>query len=305
MSSDSITRGFITIATGDIYYYKLAANLLKSYRYTTKKVMPFAIICEEENQYTDLFDVVVITKDASKSFMDKLLLLKLCPFDENVFLDSDILAYNDLNNYWDFFKDATDFSAVGKNVGLHEEGAWYNIEDIEPYGSKLQYKVQVHMGLCFIRKTIKLKKLYNDCLNIINDYDKLHFHTCPYSKDETTFGVAMPLNDMKATYEIPESMGFLPCLTSVSASIIQHKLSYSTLWGTSVKDNGWVLHFGTIQTRQPLYRFEVECLDNILRNKQNNLLFAIRYKLGTRWISLKIGWKFRCFGNRLKNHFSK
>lgn len=116
MSSDSITRGFITIATGDIYYYKLAANLLKSYRYTTKKVMPFAIICEEENQYTDLFDVVVITKDASKSFMDKLLLLKLCPFDENVFLDSDILAYHDLNNYWDFLRTLQISQQSGKTL---------------------------------------------------------------------------------------------------------------------------------------------------------------------------------------------
>ena len=298
-----INRGFITIATGDIHYYRIAANLLKSYRYWTKNPFPFAIICDEENEYTNLFDKVILKKDVTKSFMDKFLLLKLCPFEETIFLDADILAYDDLNNYWDFFKNATDFSAIGNNYELHEDGAWYSIEDIGPYGKELLYKVQVHMGVCFIRKSQALEKLYNDCIDILNNYDSLYFHTCPNSKDETTLAIAMPMNNMRATFEIPESMGFLPCLKSVSARIVDGDLSYQTLWGTSVDKTGWVLHYGTIQTKQPLYRFEAECLDKMVKNRQNSLLFKIRYRFGTRRVSLKLSWIFTSNWNRLKKHF--
>ena len=42
-----MTRGFITISTGDLQYYKIAANLLKSYRIFTKNPMPFCVIAEE------------------------------------------------------------------------------------------------------------------------------------------------------------------------------------------------------------------------------------------------------------------
>ncbi|MCH5304735.1 MAG: hypothetical protein J1E41_07720, partial [Ruminococcus sp.] len=290
LTDGQTNRGFITVATGNIYYYELAANLLKSYKYTTKKQMPFAIICDEENEYTELFDVVIVTKEVFRSYLDKLLLLKLCPFDENIFIDSDILAYNDLNNYWEFFQDATDFSSIGENFELHDDGAWYNVEDIGEFGNKITYKVRVHMGVCFIRKSPHLDKLYNDCIDILNNYDKLYFHTCPNNKDEATLGVAMPMNNMKATLETPESMGFLRCLTSVSANIIKKRLSYTTQWGTSVKDNGWVLHFGSKYTHQPLYKFEVECLNKLLLNKQNSLVFIIRYKLGTRKLSLKLSW---------------
>ena len=72
-----MTRGFITIATGKKQYYEIAVNLLRSYRYFAKEKYPFAIIAEEENECTALFDDVILTNEAMHSFMDKLLLMKL------------------------------------------------------------------------------------------------------------------------------------------------------------------------------------------------------------------------------------
>lgn len=74
-----MTRGFITIATGNLYYSKLAENLLLSYRYHSKNPMPFAVLVSEENQYTKLFDDVIVVENPYKTFMDKFYLFSLCP----------------------------------------------------------------------------------------------------------------------------------------------------------------------------------------------------------------------------------
>lgn len=195
--------------------------------------------------------------------------------------------------------------AIRTNVGLYEEGAWYDAEDMWEYGQIIKYKVQIHMGVCFIRKSEKLNKLYDDCMDILKNYDKLHFKCHSESKDETTLALAMPMNDMRATQETPKSMGFLPCLTYVSPNILNHKLSFNTEWGTSIKDDGMVLHFATRNTKGPLYRFEVECLNKMLEHKDKGILFKIRYVVGTRKISIKLPYFLRNNMKRLRKTIGK
>ena len=65
-------RGFITLAVGEQKYYELARNLLKSYKFHTKDPMPFAIVCDRENEITRLFDIAVILENSSYSYMDKM-----------------------------------------------------------------------------------------------------------------------------------------------------------------------------------------------------------------------------------------
>ena len=55
-----MTRGFITIATGSDLYFRLAKNLLLSYRLFCDAPMPFAILCDRENEYTALFDQAIL-----------------------------------------------------------------------------------------------------------------------------------------------------------------------------------------------------------------------------------------------------
>ena len=57
-------KGFVTIATGQERYYKLARNLLHSYRLFAKDPFPFAIISDRENEYTSEFDKVIVISDA-------------------------------------------------------------------------------------------------------------------------------------------------------------------------------------------------------------------------------------------------
>ena len=273
-------RGFITIATGRKQYYKIAANLLQSYRLFSAEPLPFAIIAEEENQYTSLFDDVIITSESTHSFMDKFLLMKLCPYDETIFFDADCLAYGDLNDYWAFFENATDFSCVGINVPRDQkEGAWYNVEDIGEYGNRISYKVRVHAGVCFIRRSESLKQLYTDCMELYRCYDELHFHTCPGSKDECILGVAMPMNGMKAVRENRNMLIGYPFATYLEADILHDILKYQTPWHDMV-DKGLLLHWGTANTKTPLYKYNVACLHYMIARgtKKPNIVQNLWYE---------------------------
>ncbi len=72
-------RGFVTIATGREEYYRLAHNLLLSYKYHTESPLPFALLCDRENEYTSDFDQVVIIEKPYHSYHDKVYLLDLAP----------------------------------------------------------------------------------------------------------------------------------------------------------------------------------------------------------------------------------
>ena len=67
MSIRRMTKGFVTLAVGDEKYYRLAANLLLSYRYHSNNPQPFAIIADRENSYTALFDKGVMMSNPYRS----------------------------------------------------------------------------------------------------------------------------------------------------------------------------------------------------------------------------------------------
>ncbi|MCR5652726.1 MAG: hypothetical protein K6F88_02900 [Ruminococcus sp.] len=286
-------KGYITIATGDIHYYEIAANLLLSYRFFCKNPLPFAIIAEEENEYTQLFDDVIITDEAMRSFNDKFLLLKLCPYQETIFFDADCLAYGDLNVYWELFADATDVSAFGINVGLEDDnGAWYNCDGIGKYADLIEYKSRVHAGVVFIRQSESLKKLYSDCMDLFLNYSSLYFLSWSGSVDECILGVAMPMNGMKTIREDPYIFTSFPGLVNLKADIYNNCLQYKALWHDYVK-NGLLLHWGTIQTKKPLYKYNVECLKYMISNKKSVKGFLF-YDLKLKLILLRISYLPTC-----------
>lgn len=296
-----MTRGFITIATGKEHYYRIANNLLKSYRYFADTPLPFAIICEEENEYTKDFDDVIITNESEHSFMDKFLLLKLCPYDENIFIDADSLCYGDINVFWDVFKNATDFSAFGKDHDLTDNnGAWYNIGGIGKYGEGVTYKSRIHAGVMFIRRSGTLEKLYSDCRNIIRDYDSFSLDAWSNSKDEMTFGIAMPMNAMKSVQEPGRIFGAYPCLKMLSSDMLCGKLCYSTDWN-GYTETGLLLHYGTFHTYEPMYRFDVECLDLVISAAQFTKKEKLLYEKRLRYYELKIPYEISRFFRRVIN----
>ena len=60
-----MTRGFVTLAVGKESYYKLANNLLYSYRNTNTAQLPWTIVCDRENKWTADFDSVILLDQPS------------------------------------------------------------------------------------------------------------------------------------------------------------------------------------------------------------------------------------------------
>lgn len=155
-------KGFVTLATGDIHYYRNASNLVKSYRYCGGRY-PFVILCDRENEYTACFEKAVLLNGTTGNYLDKLRILVDSPFDENFFIESDCLVYQNIDWFWDCFKDATDFSSFGWNDG--DLAIWLDADDIDK-----TYHIRTAPMFCpgylYIRKGETCRKLYRDAVDV-------------------------------------------------------------------------------------------------------------------------------------------
>ncbi len=297
-------RGFVTVATGSKHYYEIAANLLLSYRYHSKDPLPFAIIADQENEYTALFDKVIVLKDPLRSYLNKFFMMSECPYAETIFLDSDCLAYGDLNQLWDMFDGATDFSSIGVTCDLHaEKGAWYNVEDLGEYGKGLEYKCSLHSGICYLRKGERLQKMYEDCMELYHNFDKMKFHFCPNNVDECVLGVAMARNGMKTIEEDISKMIYYPLCKKVKVNMwkgkvvcqARQRISYSAACSDFTK-NGLLVHFATYRTWLASYQFEVETLKLLIEYNGDKKAIPFGKKLAYKF-------KFRYFAIWLKERW--
>lgn len=250
-----MTRGFVTIATGNAFYYELAKNLLMSYKLYTTAPYPFGILCDQENEYTALFDDVVLLPDAQRNYYDKFELLTRAPYEETIFIDADCLAYADLNQYWEYFKNADDFSAGGEDVPIDSPGGLFWEDAIGEYRGRVHWKPSIHGGLYFIRRGPVCDAIYRDCRNIM-----AHHHEYRWPDDcvdEPVFGLAMAANGCHSTDELPENYGIPWWTTWLSCDIFTGKCTYKTKDGYFV-EQGKMIHWSVRYCRKALYRFEAE-----------------------------------------------
>lgn len=261
-----MTRGFITIATGNAFYYTLAGNLLKSYRLFTDEPYPFAIMCDRENEITAEFDDVVVLEHPLNAFWDKFSLLKKAPYDETIFIDADCLAYADLNAYWDYFRDADDFPASGPNHPIDSEEGPFQKGQVAPFNDRVHWKPRICGGLYFIRKGPVCDRLYDDCQYICQHYDDYTWPDyCAPKADETVLGLAMAANGLHATEVDPTNYAIPWDVTHMEQDLLTGKLRYATEWHPMV-EQGRLIHFSVRYCKKPMYIVEVEKLNLMLNN---------------------------------------
>ena len=260
-----MTRGFITIATGKEMYFQFAKNLLQSYKLYCDTPYPFAILCDQENEHTALFDDVVLFEKTQHVYFDKFELLKLSPYDETIFIDSDCLAYANLNEFWDYFADADDFSAAGRNHPLDSERGLFLADEIGTYKDRVAWKPDIHGGLYFIRKGARCDAIYEDCQYIAQHYDSFKWpdFCAPYA-DEPVLCLAMAANGCHAAEAIGENYGIPWEVTQMDLDIFTGKCVYATEWHPLV-DQGRMIHWSVRYCKKPLYKFEVEKLNLMVR----------------------------------------
>ncbi|MGM9660074.1 MAG: hypothetical protein ACI3WQ_05710 [Faecousia sp.] len=293
-----MTRGFITIATGAEMYYQLAKNLLLSYKLFCDSPYPLAILCDQENEYTALFDQVILFQPGRHPYFDKFELLKRAPFDETIFIDADCLAYADLNAYWDYFAQADDFSAAGANYPLDSTSGLFRIDEIGEYRERVLWKPVIHGGLYFIRKGAVCDAIYEDCQKIARDYDSYHWpDICAPFADEPVLCLAMAANGCRATEADPQNYGIPWEVTQLECDLFTGKCRYATEWHPLV-EQGYMIHWSVRYTKKPLYLFEVEKLYLMVKNRLRPSKSGVSLNL---WETLLYRFQLRYYYLQLKD----
>lgn len=261
-----MTRGFITIATGKEMYFQFAKNLLLSYKLYCDSPLPFAIMCDQENEYTALFDDVILFEKTEHPYFDKFELLKIAPYDETIFIDSDCLAYADLNQYWDYFAGADAFTASGTNYPIESEQGLFKKDEVGPYKDRVHWKPDIHGGLYYIRKGEKCDAIYRECRYIAEHYQDFRWpeFCAPYA-DEPVLCLAMATQGCHAVEAFPANYGIPWEVTEMKCDIFTGLCQYATEWHPLVKD-GRLIHWSVRYCKKPLYRFEVEKLNRMVKN---------------------------------------
>lgn len=264
-------KGFVTVATGDIWYYKLARNLLRSYRLFNSKY-PFAIICDRENEYTTEFDDVVIIENAQKNYVDKLRALKIGPYDENFFIESDCIVYKKIEHFFELLS-GSDLSAFGWNDG--DLSIWFaNPEKVlNKYGEKLKSIPVFCPGYFFFRKSPCSEKIFDDAMEIGNwitenklEGGKIDLFCKGKLRDDPLLILAMKLNDCScpAKPKVGKCI-FLPRVIKIlKISLLNAQLD--VVQERTFTDCN-ILHFSTRRTKEDgLYLQQTLILDMLYKN---------------------------------------
>lgn len=207
-----MTRGFITLAVGKDSYYKLANNLLRSYKNTCppSAYIPWTIVCDRENKWTVAFDSVILLEKPSLSYMDKLKLFSLCPYDECIFIDADCLIFDDISALWSHMKDVDGFSCFGKALPLDSKDGWFLFDAIREWKEKILFIPQMHGGICYIKRGEKLKEILHLAAYIEQHYTDYKFKYFEKPADEPILALSMAIAGSRPLAAKPEYFVFLP-----------------------------------------------------------------------------------------------
>lgn len=259
------TKGFITVATGKEEYYQLAENLLRSYHLFCMTPLPFTVLADRKNKYTEQFDdVIIFPNGASNSYLDKLSLGGYLPYDINIFIDSDCLAYGDLNQLFDYFKDADDFSCFGRVLPLEDKTGWFEYENLGELQGKVSYVVGLHGGIYYMRKGEVCRKIFEDAKSFVPDYSKFKFKgNFNMPGDEPLVALSMAVNGCRP---IPFVLDAISCYWEHMGHMMLDLSQGLARVEQEPKYNARLVHWGTRYTRQLEYKKQVELM-NILENQ--------------------------------------
>jgi hypothetical protein len=308
-----MTRGFITLATGHIKYYKMALGLLKSFRLHNPE-MKIAILCDKENEITAQFDDVIVLKQAYRDYRDKFSLLMNTPYDETIFIEPDCLIYRNLDYFWDLLSCEYDFTCFGWNDGGID--CWFRTEETKNRIYELMPELKdnddiplFNPGYFFIRKGEKCEKMYDDCIRcaqLILDDSILKndpYITCRGNlRDDPIFDIGMAVNGFlcSAKPSVGKCM-FLPSKYRIDRiDVIKGRLDVTDVNGRSFTDCA-LLHFSSRKVEEEgLYLWQSHILSLVYKNRKSILARLINNRFC--W---GIYWVFRRVKTKLKSLISK
>lgn len=274
-----MTRGFITIATGSEMYFQIARNLLWSYRQFASIKYPFAIISDKKNKYTEEFDNVIIIKNAHCNYLDKLRLYDYLPYDEAIFIDADSLAYGDLDEWWDIFKGADDFSLFGYAwTDLKCGRGWFLPEGTGKFKDQITFIPDFNGGVYYLRRSETCRKVFELAKYFALHFKEYSFNGFDLPADEPCLALAMAIKHCMPVDIHEKGIVFAPKRSSIELDItIPRALYHSSNHGVFSVN---LVHWSNYRTKLALYKFEVKKL-RILKEQRFGILykFLFQYKV--------------------------
>ena len=268
-----MSRGFVTIATGAERYFEIAENLLRSYHKFASVKYPFAIICDRKNNYTSEFDDVILLEKPNCNYLDKLQLYKYLPYDETIFIDADSLAYGDLDEWWNIFKNADDFSVFGYAwTDLNCGRGWFVPEGIGEYKDKVTFIPDFNGGVYYLRRSETCRKIFELANYFAENFENYMFNGFTSPADEPCLALAMAVNQCMPLDIHEKGIVFAPGRKNIELNIdIPKAVYHSPSQGTYCVN---LIHWSNYRTKLALYKFEVKKL-----KKLQEQCTGISYKL--------------------------
>ena len=246
-------RGWVTIATGKDHYYRIAKNLLDSYRLNSSGRYPFAIICDRENEYTAAFDKVVIMNHPAHSYLDKLRLFDCLPWDETIFLDADCLVYGDIDRWWALFEEnGSDCSVFGcAYEDLDTDRGWFRTEGMGVFRDQIHFVPSFSGGVYYLRRTDTCKKVFDTA-----KYAAAHYREYPFAifrdpADEPVIALGMAVADCRPTDCHDVGLYTYRRFTRADITVPRAEWQYQGVWSPIL-----LIHWGNFGTMKAFYLFE-------------------------------------------------
>lgn len=283
-----MTRGFVTIATGAERYFNIARNLLWSYWQFASEKYPFTIICDRENEYTAEFDDVILLKEAHCNYLDKLQLYKYLPYDETIFIDADSLAYGDLDEWWDIFKDAADFSLFGYAwTDLKSGRGWFVPDGTGEFKDRISFIPDFNGGIYYMRRSEKCRRVFELANYFAEHFSEYVFNGFDSAADEPCLALAMAVEQCMPLDIKKKGLVFAPAKKDIELDISKPLAFYH---GKNCEKGYLVnlIHWSNYRTKLALYKFEVRKLTALRECKTEGIIYRLFYRYKIKYYILMI-----------------
>lgn len=295
-------RGFLTVATGEYFHY-LAINMRNSYHYSQSNKYPLAVITDPNGAaiLKNYFDDVVVIQENNAGYLNKLRVQELSPYDETIFIDADTLIIRDISDWWEAFGDSGyDVAVWGWDCEITSPrcGKLISQKAAEKYG--ITRYIGFNGGVYYFKKTEKAARIYARAVELLDTYleDEQHLFNGKMG-DEPVMAVALLENGVYGVEDPKkERMFCTPGMRDLKINLLTGKCTFIKY---DYRVNPAVMHWGTGDTKKPVYRREVQTLNLYQRGYPRIVCYCVAWIV---YAYRTVAAGLRSFFNKIRNRIA-